>query len=114
MGIEYKLTTHAPVKTSQEAADVRGVTLESGAKAMILKDTGKKLTKENTPFYLAVVSASQRFNSKTFKKLISCKNLRFANEQEVLEYSSCITGAVPPFGSLFTIPVPTYVDQSLS
>lgn len=114
MGVPYKLTTHAPVLTSQEAADIRGVSLASGAKAMILKDSGKKLTKPGTPCYLAIVSASKRFNSKEFKKLIKCKNVRFANAEEVYEYSGCITGAVPPFGSLFTIPVPTYVDSSLA
>ena len=81
---------------------------------MILKDCGKKLTLENTPFYLAVISASKKFNSKTFKKLSKCKNIRFANTEEVLEYSGCITGAVPPFGSLFTKAVPTWVDESLA
>ena len=114
MGITYRLTTHAPVLTSQEAADVRGVSLDSGAKAIILKDSGKKLTIADTPYYLAVVSASKRFNSKEFKKLIKVKNTRFANTEEVLEYSGCITGAVPPFGSLFTKPVPTFVDETLA
>ena len=110
MGITYRLTTHAPVQTSQQAADIRGVSLESGAKAIILKDVGKKLTLPDTPYYLAVVSASKRFSSKEFKKLIKVKNVRFATTEEVFEYSGCITGAVPPFGSLFTKSVPTYVD----
>ena len=81
---------------------------------MLLKDSGKKLAKAGTPCYLAIVSASKRFNSKEFKKLIKCKNVRFATNEEVYEYSGCITGAVPPFGSLFTKPVPTYVDSSLA
>ena len=46
---------------------------------MILKDCGKKLTKADTPFYLAVISASKRFNTKEFKKLIKCKNVKFAS-----------------------------------
>ena len=70
MGIAYKLTTHEPVLTSQEAADIRGVSLASGAKAMLLKDCGKKLTNPEAPFYLAVISAAKRFSSKEFKKLI--------------------------------------------
>jgi len=57
---------------------VRGVTLDSGAKAMLLKDTGKKLALEGVPFYMAIVAGSKRFSSKTFKKLINCKSLRFA------------------------------------
>ena len=114
MQINYKLTTHAPVLTSQEAADIRGVNLSSGAKAMLLKDCGKKLVIEGAPFYLAILSASRRFSSKDFKKLINCKNIRFANTEEVLEVTGCITGAVPPFGSLFNKPTPTFVDESLS
>lgn len=81
---------------------------------MILKDCGKKLAREDAPFYLAVISAAKRFSSKEFKKLIKVKNTRFASTEEVLEYSGCITGAVPPFGSLFTKPVPTYVDAGLA
>lgn len=114
MGVPYKLTIHEPVLTSQEAADVRGVSLDSGAKAIILKDCGKKLAKAGTPFYLAVVSASKKLNAKEFKKLIKCKNTKFASNEDVYEYSGCITGAVPPFGSLFTKPVPTFVDSSLA
>ena len=80
---------------------------------MLLKDSGKKLVKPDTPFYLAIVSAEKRFSSKDFKKLIGVKNTRFANAEEVLENTGCITGAVPPFGSLMTKPVPTFVDESL-
>ena len=36
-GITYTHTHHAPVYTSAEAAAVRGVSLHSGAKALILK-----------------------------------------------------------------------------
>ena len=114
LGIEYKLTKHAPVKTSEEAAKIRGVSLESGAKAIILKDSGKKLTKSGVPFYLLVQSASKRFSTKKFKAVTKCKTSRFASEEEVLEVSGCITGAVPPFGSLLTKPMPTLVDQSLA
>ena len=41
--IDYTLTTHEPTRTSQESADVRGATLASGAKAMLIVDHSKKL-----------------------------------------------------------------------
>ena len=109
--VKYDLSTHKPVLTSEEAAAVRGVSVESGAKAMLLKDTGKKLTLEGVPFYLAVLSASKRFSSKTFKKLINCKSIRFATPEEVLTTTGCLPGAVPPFGRMFGLPV--WVDRSL-
>lgn len=62
--IDYEFTEHEPVQTCEEAAKVRNVSLESGAKAMLIKDCGKTLTREGVPFYLAVMSASNRFSSK--------------------------------------------------
>ena len=101
------------MKTSQEAADIRGVPLESGAKAMLIKDEGKKLAKADTVWYLAIMAANRRLSSKMFKKLIGSKNIKFADTESVLRITGCISGAVPPFGSVFNEPVPTMVDESL-
>ena len=78
---------------------------------MLIKDSGKKLTRDGVPYYLAVLSASTRFSSKQFKKTINCKNFRFATPEEVHSATGCLPGAVPPFGSVFGIPV--WVDRSL-
>ena len=63
--------------TSKQAAEVRGVTLASGAKAMLLKDNSKNVP-DNLLFYLAVMSASKKFSWKLLKKLLMIKNMRFA------------------------------------
>ena len=97
--------------TCEEAAEVRGATLASGAKAMLLKYTGKKLSNEGIEYYLAVASAANRFSSKQFKKTINCKSFRFATPEEVWEKTGCLPGAVPPFGKIFGVPV--WVDRSL-
>ena len=81
---------------------------------MVLKDCGKTLKNAEFPFYLAVVAANRRFSSKAFKKLVGLKNFWFGSTEEVFEWIGCITGAVPPFGSLMTKPMPTYVDSSLA
>jgi len=109
--VQYAVSEHQPVLTSEQAAEIRGVSLASGAKAMLLKDTGKKLTREGVPYYLAVTSAACRFSSKQFKKTINCKTFRFATPEEVHTVTGCLTGAVPPFGKIFDIPV--FVDRSL-
>ncbi len=59
------------------------------------------------------MSASRRFNSKEFRTLIGCKNIRFASPEEVFKVTGCIPGAVPPFSTDFNENVPMYVDQSL-
>ena len=110
--IKFELSEHKAVLTSEEAAEVRGVSLASGAKAMLIKDSGKTLTLEGLPYYLAVLSAASRFSSKHFKKIINCKNMRFATPQEVFETTGCLPGAVPPFGKMFGCKV--FVDRSLS
>jgi Ala-tRNA(Pro) deacylase len=107
-----KCKTYNAARTSEEAAEIRGVSLASGAKAMVLKDTGKKLALEGVPFYLAVLSASNRFSLKAFKKMINCKSLRFATPQECFEVTGCLSGAVSPFRKLFSVPI--WVDRRLS
>jgi Ala-tRNA(Pro) deacylase len=94
---------HEPAKTSEEAAIIRNTSLESGAKAMILK-----LDKD---FCMIVISAVLKFNNKSAKKILSTKNLRFVNVDELKNLTKCIPGAVPPFGSFFSIK--TYLDKSL-
>ena len=110
-GIKYEVTEHKPVLTSEEAAEVRGVPLATGAKAMLLKDSAKKAAADAAPFMLAVLSAANKFSSKQFKKISACKNIRFASPQEVHEVTGCLPGAVPPFGKIFGVPV--WVDRSL-
>jgi prolyl-tRNA editing enzyme YbaK/EbsC (Cys-tRNA(Pro) deacylase) len=106
------VSEHKAVLTCEEAAEVRGVDLATGAKAMLLKDTGKKLTQEGVEYYLAISSAANRFSSKQFKKVINCKSFRFATPEEVWDKTGCLPGAVPPFGRIFGVPV--WVDRSLS
>ena len=62
--VDFKVSEHKAVLTCEEAAEVRGVSLESGAKAMLIKDSGKKLSREGVEYYLAIMSAAHRFSSK--------------------------------------------------
>jgi Ala-tRNA(Pro) deacylase len=104
-GGRWSTSEHAAVRTSEEAAAVRGVSLASGAKAMLLS------VKPGDAFVLAVISAAQKMDSKAFKKAGGFKSTRFASEQEVRMITGCVPGAVPPFGSLWS--VRTYVERSL-
>jgi Ala-tRNA(Pro) deacylase len=97
-GITPTVTEHKAVLTCEEAAEVRGVDLASGAKAMLIKDGGKKLARDNVPYYLAIISAANKFNSKRFCKVLGTKSVSFAKPEVVHELTGCLTGAVPPFG----------------
>jgi hypothetical protein len=54
--VTFDTLTHAPTKTSEESAAVRGVSLASGAKAMLLK--GGKPLAHGGLYLLAVMAAS--------------------------------------------------------
>ena len=106
-GIDFKHSSHKPVRTSEEAAKERGISLGSGAKAMLTKYTAGG--QDN--FCLLVMSASKKISWKEVKAYLGSKNATFAKVEEVNKLTGCIPGAVPPFGSLFG--VQTIVDPSL-
>lgn len=102
-GVIFKVLDHQPVYTSAEAAAVRGVDLHSGAKALIVKVEAQ--------FVMIVLPADFSLHTKAVKQGMNCKNLRFANAEEVLALTSLRPGSIPPFGSLFNLP--TYCDSRL-
>lgn len=115
--IAYKEFRHEPVKTSAEAALVRGdISLEQGAKALIvsfkknLEESPLQFSGKN--FAMVVVPGDKRFDSKKIRKILGVSKLSFATEQEVFEITEgVIPGGVPPFGNIFKIR--TIVEQTL-
>lgn len=101
--VSFSFKEHAPVKTSQEAAAVRGTPLHEGAKALVFA--------ADEAMVLAVVPAHRRVGTRAFKRAFGIKNLRIVNPDELRELTGLPVGAVPPFGSV--IDLPTYVDRGL-
>ena len=77
-----------PVKTVEQAA--RKVDVEQIAKSIVLVDSNKM------PL-LVILSAKNRISYRKIKALLRVKDVRLANEEEVLEYSGYPVGGVPPF-----------------
>jgi Ala-tRNA(Pro) deacylase len=103
-GIAYQKSEHAAVYTSVEAAAVRGVSLHSGAKALIIKG--------GDSFLMVVLPADLSLDSAALRGVLGTKRIRFADKDEVLKITGLAPGSIPPFGSLFTIP--TYCDGALA
>jgi Ala-tRNA(Pro) deacylase len=104
----YRWMDHRPTRTSEEAAEVRGTSLSSGAKALLMKlyaPTG------NT-FGLMVFGADLRFDSKLACRATGAKKTRFASAEELLQMTGLEPGSVPPFGEPI-LPVKLYVDRGL-
>lgn len=109
--MKYDMLEHEPVRTSQEAAEVRerlrgtpvAESMKKGAKAMIVRSEGK--------FYQLIISAAKKIDFSKVKKILNTSSASFASPEEVQKITDCVPGSVPPFGNLFNIPV--YVDKSL-
>ena len=94
-GLAFGVLTHAPTKTSEESAAVRGVALASGAKAILAAtSTGQHV--------LVVMSAAVGLDWKKLKAVLGVK-AQMASVDEVRRVTGCVPGAVPPLGSLFPL-----------
>jgi len=102
-GVEFKEHRHEPVRTSEEAARVRGTKLSAGAKALVMAADGK--------FVMLVVPGDRKVDFKAFKREFDVKDLRMASHEEVKRVTGVEVGAVPPLGNLFGLR--TYFDYSL-
>ncbi|MEZ6068837.1 MAG: YbaK/EbsC family protein [Pirellulales bacterium] len=102
-GAEYEVTRHRPVYTSAEAAEVRGTSLASGAKALVCK--------LDNDFVMYVLPADRKLDSRLARSDSGARRLRFATKEEVLSLTGLEPGSIPPLGSLFHLP--TLCDQAL-
>jgi len=99
--IPFRRLDHAPTRTSEESAAVRGEPLEVGAKAIMLKT--------DDTFRLFILPADKQLDSAAIKKQLNVKKTRFATPEELLELTSLVPGSVPPFGAP-VLPFELYAD----
>jgi Ala-tRNA(Pro) deacylase len=107
--ISYQSFEHEPVRTSEEAAQVRPeYSLAQGAKSLLVR-----VKKEGKRYFIqVVVPGDKKFDPKKLGKVIGTKDIRFAYEDEVKEVTGgVVPGGVPPFGNIFGLTV--YVEQTL-
>lgn len=105
----FETFEHEPVRTSEEAAQVRtGYTLSQGTKALIIrvKKNGEKL------FVMVIVPGDKKFDKGKVKVTLQANDIRFATEEEVSAITEgVLVGGVPPFGNLFGLDV--YIDSTV-
>lgn len=101
--VNYSVLEHKPVGTSEEVARERGEDIKIGIKAMVFKG--------NKGFFMVAISAAYKIDSKKVREKLKLRKLRFASPEELKELTSCISGAVPPFGHLFGLKM--YLDETV-
>lgn len=104
-GVKYQTMTHPAAYTAQEVAEAQGVKGQQVAKVVMVSADGRMA--------MLVMPASYRLNFQRVREALGAKEARLATEAEFSHlFPDCETGAMPPFGSLYEVPV--YVDRSLT
>jgi len=91
--IFYKFEEHDAVHTSEEAAALRGTSLENGAKAMIL--VGKKSGNQ----VMVVIPGDKKIAMTVVSEKVGEK-VEFEKPETILEKYGIMVGGVPPFGNV--------------
>jgi Ala-tRNA(Pro) deacylase len=103
--VKYVVISHSKAYTAQGIAAVAHIRGKELAKTVILKLDGD--------LAMAVLPASYQVDLDALRRRTGVREAELATESEFKRhFADCETGAMPPFGNLYGIPV--YVDESLT
>jgi Ala-tRNA(Pro) deacylase len=102
--VPFEVMTHRQAFTMPEVAAALRMPGRQVAKVVVVKADGETV--------MLVVPTSHRLNLAQVRALLDAKRVSLAKEEEFADlFPDCGTGAMPPFGNLYDVPV--YVDQAL-
>ena len=103
--VKYVTLTHSTAYTAQEIASLVQIRGEEFAKTVIVRIDGAMV--------MAVLPASYHVDLPLLKAAAQGKKIALASETDFRDrFPECETGAMPPFGQLYGMPV--FVDESLT
>ena len=103
--VKYVVISHSKAYTAQGIAAIAHIPGQQLAKTVIVKLDGA--------LAMAVLPASYQVDLLELKRLTRVREAALASEREFKQhFPDCETGAMPPFGNLYGIPV--YVDETLT
>ena len=103
--IYYETITHSTAYTAQEIASLTHIKGKEVAKTVIVKI--------DDSLAMAVLPASLQIDLALLKAAAGASKVALATEAEFrYRFPECETGAMPPFGQLYGMPV--FVDESLT
>jgi Ala-tRNA(Pro) deacylase len=104
-GVGFQVETHDQAFTMQEVAAALHVPGNQVAKVVIVCADKEKV--------MLVLPAPYRMNVDLVRDMVDAKEVRLAKEEEFADlFPDCATGAMPPFGNLYGVPV--YADRSMA
>jgi Ala-tRNA(Pro) deacylase len=103
--VKYVSITHSTAYTAQEVAALAHIRGRDMAKTVIVNLDGQ--------LAMAVLPASKHVELSLLKAAAGAKTVALATEAEFRgKFPECETGAMPPFGNLYGVPV--FVEESLT
>jgi Ala-tRNA(Pro) deacylase len=103
--VRYVVISHSVAYTAQGIAALTHISGKELAKTVIVKLDGS--------LAMAVLPASSQVDLQDLKNVTGATNAGLASEPEFKDrFSDCQTGAMPPFGNLYDMPV--FADESLT
>jgi len=103
--VKYVVISHSKAYTAQGIAAVAHISGKELAKTVIVKLDGA--------LAMAVLPASYQVDLAALKRATGVQDAELASEREFKQhFPDCETGAMPPLGNLYGIPV--YVDETLT
>lgn len=104
-GVPFELMAHRQAYTMPEVAALLNVPGGQVAKVVVVKANGTTV--------MLVIPAPHRLDLEKVRAFLSAEEARLAKEDEFASlFADCATGAMPPFGNLYGVPV--YVDRALA
>ena len=101
----YTVITHSPAYTAQGIAGLTHISGKELAKTVVVK-VDEKLA-------LAVLPANFHVDLAALRRVLKAKTVMLAAEEEFEDrFAECETGAMPPFGNLYGLPV--FADENLA
>lgn len=103
--VKYLSIVHSTAYTAQEVAASAHVTGREFAKTVIVELDGRMA--------MAVLPANRKIVLQDLRDITGCDEVKFASEEKFKKaFPDCETGAMPPFGNLYGMPV--YVAEGLT
>lgn len=101
----YTVITHSPAYTAQGIAGLTHISGKELAKTVVVK-VDEKLA-------MAVLPANFHVDLAALRRVLKAKTVMLAAEEEFADrFAECETGAMPPFGNLYGLPV--FADENLA
>jgi len=104
-GVKYVTVTHSEAFTAQEIAATSHISGSEIAKTVMVAIDGV--------MSMAVMTAPSEIDFHLLKKALGANRVELMDEDAFISrFPDCDTGAMPPFGNLYDMPV--YVDSQLA